>query len=183
MTFNCLIDNNDYYKWSVQATDGESYGSYTAPFNLSVQAYLNNVMNISLVEFGNLAYLKSNDTVDNSPNPLIMINEGNALNDISVVATSLWQSVGTSNYYQFKFDNVTTNGISENGSFNWGLSQTSYTSVSLEAGAPDSLIDLNYTDITDSTEIDINVTVPATEGPGVKTSTITFTITTNPLWQ
>ena len=174
---NCLVDNGDYYKWSVQATDGASYGSFSAPFNLSIQAFLNNVMNISLVEFGNLEYLKSNDTSDNSPKPFIMVNQGNALNDISVVATSLWQSVGTSNYYQFKFDNATTNGISENGSFNWGLSQTSYTSVSLEAGAPDSLIDLNYTDITDSTEIDINVTVPATEGPGVKTSTITFTIT------
>ena len=77
LTFRCLSDNNDYYKWSVAASeDGTNYGSYSAPFNLSVQAYLNTIMNISSIEFGNLNYLATNDTVDNSPNPLIIINQG-----------------------------------------------------------------------------------------------------------
>jgi len=178
LIFNCLIDNNDYYKWSVSASDGIDYGSWTAPFNLSIQAYLDAPMNISLIEFGSLGYLGNNDTSDNSPKPFIIVNEGNVLSDIDVIATSLWQSVTElSSYYKFKFDNVTTNGISENGTFNWSGSQTTY--VNMPIGIVDpliSVINLNYSDSTDSAEIDINVTVPATEGPGARNSVVTFTI-------
>ncbi len=175
--FNCLSDNNDYYKWSVSTSDGTSYGPYSAPFNISVQALLSNSMNISLIEFGSLGYLGNNDTVDNSPKPFIIVNNGNVLNDISIYATSLWQSVANpSSYYQAKIANVTTNGISENGSFLWSSSQTNYFNISLVEGIKQ-IINLNYTDATDSAEIDINVTVPSTEGPGARTSTITFTIT------
>ncbi|HLC73148.1 hypothetical protein J4416_01065 [Candidatus Pacearchaeota archaeon] len=175
LTFNCLSDNNDYYKWSVAATDGSSYGSYTSPFNLSVQSLLSTSMNISVVEFGNLGYLKNNDTTDNSPKPLIIVNDGNTLVNVNVSATNLWNSVSNpSTNYRFKFDNVTTNGISENGSFIWSGSAITYTNVPLVTTI--GVIDLNYTDARDSAEIDINVTVPSTEGPGVRTSTITFTI-------
>ena len=34
---------------------------------------------------------------------------------------------------------------------------------------------LNYTDSTDTAEVDINVTVPPNEEPGFKNSTVTFT--------
>jgi len=175
LIFNCLSDNNDYYEWSVSATDGASYGPYTSPFNLSIQALLSTTMNISVVEFGNLGYLKNNDTTTNSPKPLIIINQGNALSNVGVHATNLWQSISNpSTYYRFKFDNATTNGISENGSFIWAQSTVTFTDVPLIQTT--GLTDLNYSDATDSSEIDINVTVPSTEGPGVRTSTITFTV-------
>ncbi|MEK6908806.1 MAG: hypothetical protein AABX23_02005 [Nanoarchaeota archaeon] len=173
---NCLFDNLDSYRWSVSASDG-SFGSYSDPFNLKVQAYINIVMNISLIEFGNLGYLKNNDTSDNFPKPFILINEGNVLNDIDVEGTSLWQSVtNPTDNYKFKFDNVTTNGISENGSFNWTETIIGYSNIPLVADDISDLVDLKYADTTDSVEVDINVTVPSSDGPGVKSSTITFTI-------
>ncbi|HLC73088.1 MAG TPA: hypothetical protein VJH20_00455, partial [Candidatus Nanoarchaeia archaeon] len=111
----------------------------------------------------------------NSPKPLIIINQGNALSNVGVHATNLWQSISNpSTYYRFKFDNATTNGISENGSFIWAQSTVTFTDVPLIQTT--GLTDLNYSDATDSSEIDINVTVPSTEGPGVRTSTITFTV-------
>ena len=70
--------------------------------------------------------------------------------------------------------NATTNGISENGSFIWAQSTVTFTDVPLIQTT--GLTDLNYSDATDSSEIYINVTVPSTEGPGVRTSTITFTV-------
>ncbi|MEK6894129.1 MAG: hypothetical protein AABX10_01570 [Nanoarchaeota archaeon] len=176
--FRCLIDNGDYYRWSVATSDSSGYGPYSGPFNISVQAYLDIRMNISSIDFGNLDYLKNNDTTDNSPKPIIMINEGNVLNDISIKASSLWRSVsGSSAYYQAKVDNVSSNGISENGSFDWSGSITAYINIPLSAIALDGfIVNLNYTDVTDSAEIDINVTVPPTEGPGFRNSTIIFGI-------
>jgi hypothetical protein len=176
--FNCLVDNNDRYIWSASASDdGVNYGSYSPKYRLSVQAYLDTIMNISSIDFGNLNYLASNDTVDNSPNPIILVNQGNSLVDISIQATDLWQSLtNPSSYYLAKADNVTTNGISENGSFKWPTSKTTYFPVPQTSNNTKIITDLNYTDTSDSAEIDINVTVPSSENPGARSSTITFTI-------
>ena len=95
-------------------------------------------------------------------------------------ATNLWRSVtNPSTYYQAKVANVTTYGISENGSFSWASSQTSYTNVLLTTNiSSDSplITNLNYSDSTDSAEVDVNVTVPSGEEPVARSSTITFTI-------
>ncbi|MBM3231921.1 LamG domain-containing protein [Candidatus Pacearchaeota archaeon] len=175
---NCLIDNGDYYRWSVTATDdGTNYGQFSAPFNLSVQAYLNFVMNISAVDFGNLEYLKYNDTSDNSPNPIIIINQGNVKANSTIGASSLWKSVANpSIYYTAKVDNVSTNGIFQNKTFRADLSATSYTNIPLTSSPIVLANALNYTDNFDTMEVDLNVTVPNTEGPGFKNSTITFTL-------
>lgn len=174
---NCLIDAGDFYRWSVRASDGEN-GSYAGPFNLNVAAYINIVMNISQIQFGNLGYLMYNDTSDNSPQPLIMVNQGNAFVDAYLGATKLWRTVtNPSQYFQYKFANATTNGISENGSFDWANSVTVYDGLySLEVEPPLQLIDFNYFDETDTLEVDINVTVPPAEGPGFRNTSIVFTI-------
>ncbi|MSS74271.1 LamG domain-containing protein [Candidatus Pacearchaeota archaeon] len=174
---NCFSDNNDYYKWSVRGIDSEGLiGSFTAPFNISLQALISASLNISVVSFGSIGYLSSNNTESNSPKPFILINNGNALTDVKLSATNLWQSVANpSSNYQAKIANVTTNGISENGSFIWASSVTSYTSLPLISS--NFISSLNFTDVTDSAEIDINITVPSGEGPGLKTSTVTFTFT------
>ena len=175
---NCLIDNGDYYMWSVSGKDsftGE-YSRYYGYFNLSVQAYLNFVMNLSSVDFGNLAYLKSNDTSDNSPKPIIIINEGNVKANFTMGASSLWSSVSNpSAYYTAKVDNATTNGISENGTFVSSSSTILYTPVPLTSSPMSLARGFGYQDNLDTIEVDINATVPNTEGPGLKNSTVTFT--------
>jgi len=178
LVFNCLVDNNDRYIWSASASDdGVNYGPYSEKYRINVQAYLNTIMNISSIDFGNLNYLASNDTRDNSPNPIILVNQGNSLVDISIQATDLWQSLANpTSYYLAKADNVTTNGISENGSFKWPTSKTTYFPVPQTSNNTGIITDLNYTDSSDSAEIDINITVPPSENPGARSSTITFTI-------
>ncbi|MGV8130864.1 MAG: hypothetical protein ACP5N7_02060, partial [Candidatus Pacearchaeota archaeon] len=175
---NCLIDNGDYYMWSVSAKDSstDEFSRFYGHFNLSVQAYLNFVMNISSVDFGNLAYLNSNDTSDNSPKPIIIINQGNVKANFSIGASSLWSSVNNpSSYYTAKVDNATTNGISENGTFVSASSAILYTPVPLTSSPISLARGFNYQDDLDTIEVDINVTVPNTEGPGLKNSTVTFT--------
>ena len=74
-------------------------------------------------------------------------------------------------YYQFKIDNYTL----ENYSFIWGKSVTTYTNIPFTGSPLMSIAELNYTNATDTAEIDVNITVPFDEGSGVRSSTITFT--------
>ena len=73
-----------------------------------------------------------------------------------------------------KIDNVTVSGVpAENGSFNSSASATSWTNFSTTNST--GIYWFNYSDDRDSAEIDINITVPADEPSGDKTSTILFT--------
>ncbi len=120
--------------------------------------------------------MNSNDTSDNSPKPIIIINEGNVKANFSIGASSLWSSVNNpSSYYTAKVDNATTNGISENGTFVSASSTILYTPVPMTSSQMSLARGFNYQDDLDTIEVDINVTVPNTEGPGLKNSTVTFT--------
>jgi len=87
-----------------------------------------------------------------------------------VNASSLWTSeTDESEYYQFKADNVS----GEEGAFNWTNSLTDWFDVPFAAFVV-AVNKLNYEEASDSVEIDLNITVPLTEEPGVKSSTISF---------
>ena len=170
----CLIDHGDYYLWSVRANDSAGFSSWTSMRNLSIQALIDLAIPNNTILFGNLYYLASNDTVDNSPNPIILRNDGNAFMNITVSATSLWStSLNPTNNYQFKADNVSSTG--ENNSFTISQSQLSYRTFNNSSDpALICLANFNYTDATDSAEFDVNITVPLGEPAGYKTSTLTF---------
>ena len=79
---------------------------------------------------------------------------------------SFFTSVSSnSEYIRFKIDNDS----SEMNSFNWSGSQTSWMNLTLITDLNRTAISyLNYSDANDEAEIDINITVPLTEAPGIK---------------
>ena len=103
-----------------------------------------------------------------------MRNDGNVYTNITIFATNLWNSViNPTAYYSYKIDNVTLTG--ENASFRASLSSVSYTNVPNVDLETLCIAELNYTDASDSVEVDINVTTPTDEAPGARGSIITFT--------
>ena len=168
-----LLDNNFYYNWSVRANDSASgYGTWTSDRNYSVSALVSISLPNSSIEFFELDFRQSNDTADNSPLPFLLQNDGNAFVNVTIQATNLWNTQSNpSAFYQFKIANYTN----ENSSFYWDETITTYTNMPASGSPSLCVADLNYTDRTDSSEIDINITVPTNEGSGVRTSTVTFT--------
>ena len=166
-----LSDNGFYYNWTVRANDSEQFGSWATWRNISIQSVITISLPNSSIEFGNIEFTENNDTSDNSPLPFLIQNDGNAFVNVTIEATNLWGSQANPNSnYRFKVDNLTI----ENGSFNWGSSVTNYTNVPASGSPSLCIARLNYTDVTDTAEIDINITVPTDEGSGVRSSTATF---------
>ena len=174
---NCFIDHGDWYNWSAQANDIESFSSWTELRNLSLQALLSMSLPNSSINFSNIGYLDWNDTSDNSPWPITIQNDGNAMINVSLEATNLWNTVFNPTIkYQFKVDNVT--GVNENNSFSWIKSKSDrYYDIPPTDLLELCLADFNYSDARDWAEIDINVTVPNNEGAGARRSVISFIAT------
>ena len=173
---SCLIDNGDYYNWTIRVTDGVEFGDFASERNLSIQSLIAISMPVSSVEFGGIDFRNFNDTTDDSPGPLVIQNDGNAYVNVTIHATDLWNTVTNPNsYFQYKVDNVTATG--ENASFNADSSILTFSNIPFSKTPQVCLAELNYTDATDSAEIDLNVTVPNNEGSGVRSSVITFTAT------
>ncbi|MBI5804076.1 right-handed parallel beta-helix repeat-containing protein, partial [Candidatus Pacearchaeota archaeon] len=167
-----LSDNSYYYNWSARASDGTDFGDWAVSRNISIQALVDVILQRSSVDFGGIGILGTNDTTDDSPLPFLIENSGNSFVNISINSSNLWNSAGNpSRYYQFKVDNNTA----ENYSFSQLLSVTTFTNMPPLTPSQLAIALLNYTDATDSAEIDINVSVPPSEGSGVKSSTVYFT--------
>ncbi|MBU0470121.1 MAG: fibronectin type III domain-containing protein, partial [Nanoarchaeota archaeon] len=164
------LDVDTTYYWKVSAKDGSGYGPYSTARNFTVQSYLSFTLLTSTIEFGTLSIGNSTDTTDNSPSPIWGENNGNIVFNIIVNATQYFTqaALNTSNY-QFKFRE------NETGSFNLTLSALNFTNM-LATSSTVSLVDLDWREINDDFLMDLNLTVPLDESPGVKSSTITFTI-------
>jgi len=156
------------YYWRVRAYDGMEFGNYSDVWNFSIEPFREVDLYISSLEFGALGLGDTNDTTDDSPAPLKIRNTGNIAVNVSINATNLWSSVanGTTNY-RFKIDKLST----ELGSFDYANSQTSW--YNLNVGLISAIRDLNYENDYDEAEMDVYVSVPPSESPGIKNSTIT----------
>ena len=164
------LDLDDTYYWRVRATDGEDDGVWSATWSFD----LNSLLIIDLVsgtmDFGNVNAGTSYNTTTGSPNPFVLQNDGNALANISLNASSLFDSVSLpDSSYQAKMDNVTA----ETGSFNWIDSLTSW--FNMPSATTLAIVELKYEDATDSVETDILITPPLDELAGSKSSSIIFT--------
>jgi hypothetical protein len=168
----CLHDNGYYYKWRVRANDGEGYGSWSSEYTLNITASIILSMVNGEILLTSLTPLNPvNDTDNNNPAPFVIENRGNAVTNISVNATQLWNTQPTaSSYYQFKADNAS--GYS--GAFRWVSSITSWFNFPF-TGSVVAIDSLNYTANRNRAEIDIRVELPLNEDPGSKNSIITFT--------
>ena len=167
-----LFDNGFYYLWSVRANDTEQYGAFAAYRTINISAVIVASLPVSSVNFGNLGYLGFNDTTANNPFPFTIQNDGNAFVNITIAATSLWQSISNPNqYYKFKTRNST-----EVPSFNFAKSITGFSIMPLyNVSSNMSIVELNWSDETDSAYTDIYVETPLDEEPGARNSTVYFT--------
>gem|GEM_PF-3423747 len=155
------------YYWYVRAYDNESWSPNSSKYNFTVLSYVSILLTNSSINFGSMQLNETNDTSDNLPGPFVIENDGNCDINVSLNSTQLWlmQPLGTS-YFQVKVDNTT-----ELGSFNWALSQTSWTPV---ANMTSLLRGFNHNSTKDTAEIDILVRVPLDEPPGSRFANITL---------
>jgi len=165
-----LSDNNYYYNWTVRAHDGEEYGGWATPRKIEIQSQIAISLTNDVVSFGSLVMAATNNTTINNPSPFLLQNDGNAFSNITINSTSLWASiVSDSNYFKYKVDNS-----SEEASFNSLTSNISWTQMPI-TGQHIAIVELNWSEETDSAEVDLLVTVPSEEPAGNKQSTIYFT--------
>jgi hypothetical protein len=166
-----LSDNGYFYNWSVRVNDSDGFSSWTSEWNISIASFVDITLLVDAITFGQIGYLGTNDTGDDSPSPFVLENSGNVFANITVGATDLWSTqVNPNSYYQFKADNY-----SEVNSFNWLTSLVVYTDMVSNNTPLLGIAELNYSDATDTAEVDINITVPSNEGSGVRNSVVTFT--------
>ncbi|VVB78285.1 Concanavalin A-like lectin/glucanases superfamily protein [uncultured archaeon] len=170
----CLLDNGDSYNWSVRAYDGQAYSSWTKARNISVQSLISVSLPVNSINFGNMNLLQGSNTTLGNPAPFILRNDGNAEINITANFTNLWTSVANpSRYYQFKVTNKTI------GCFNYVNTTTAWTNATQLSVTKQIIQNMNFTSGYQSgcnnVSIDIAIEVPASEGAGNKSSTVTFT--------
>ena len=164
-----LKDNNYYYNWTVRAYDGEDYGQWATPRKIEIQSYIAVSLPNATVNLGSLNISETKNTSTDNPAPLLLQNDGNCLLNTTINATDLWESVSNpSDYYKYKIDNKS----GEEGSFDWQRSTTSWTQI--PSASQIAIVSFNWTDATDTAEVDILVTVPPQEGSGDKSSVLYF---------
>ena len=167
----CLSDDNYYYNWTVRGRDQFGYGSWAPVRMLNVSSLISINLTNKFINFSSMIKNEENDTTDDNPLPFVIENDGNDFVNVTVNATNLWNTVlNPSTYYQYSVNNTP-----ELYSFNWTLSKTSWTFVPDILTLERAVVHLNWSNETDSAEVDIYVKAPIDEGAGTKSSLITFT--------
>ena len=164
-------DDGDYYEWYVGAYDGEDYGANASNWNFSIQSQVVLSLLNSSINFGTKNIGETDDTTDDTPSPFSVQNDGNCHMDMNISADDLlWDTQPTpSSYFQYKVDNYT----GKEGAFNWSSSTTTWTNIPVTNTTFVSWF--NYSDATDSAEIDIRIDVPLDEPAWDKNAMIQFT--------
>ncbi|MEM0230981.1 MAG: LamG domain-containing protein, partial [Candidatus Woesearchaeota archaeon] len=166
-TYPGQLNLSTSYFWKVRAFDSFDYGEWSDTWNFSIEPYRDIEIYVANVSFGNLNPGAIEDTLDNSPQPIKIRNNGNIPVNISINSTALWSSVPlNTSYYQFRIGNIS----GEYYAFDWRNSRTSWTNMTNISTL--SIIDLGYLDYADEARIDIRVEVPSAEPPATKNATI-----------
>lgn len=167
-----FVDDGFYYNWTVQAFDWQNESGWAMPRTINLTVLVALSLTTDNVDFGTLGLGETDNTEDDNPPPFVIRNDGNAVIEVNIteLGISLWNSTATPNdLYQYKTDNVT----GEEGSFNGTRSAITYTNMPKDNLTV--LAGFNHSDLQDSAEVEINVTVPLDEPPGQKTSTVVYT--------
>ncbi|RME31125.1 hypothetical protein D6789_03710 [Candidatus Woesearchaeota archaeon] len=154
------------YNWTVRACDPSQCSNYASVWNFSIPSVIGINFTVNKTEFKSMNNNEKNDTSDNKPPPFTVENTGNVRANVSLKANDgLFTSVAlNTRYFQFKAR------VNEAGAFDPSTSQTTYANVS--AAYKTLFGDLNYQSDRDSAYVDINITTPAGEEAGYKSSVI-----------
>lgn len=174
-TENYTIDMINYldgysYNWSVRAYDGKYYSEWVW-FNFTVDSLVSVRLDPNALQFGTLTPGENNNTVNDDPAPLGLLNIGNVYSNVTINFTTwLWSSQATtSDYYQYKIGMAGAEYA-----FNSTESAIIWKNVSVGENSVD-IVDLNWYTNNRTAEIDFNVTAPMGEPVGDKSSNFTIT--------
>ncbi len=132
---------------------------------------------VNTVDFGYVVQGNSKNTITNSPPPLVVQNDGGVFVNVSIArdntSTAMFTGTGGGdNTASFRYKIDTVGG--EPNSFNYGASTTSWANVPGTTADEDVIAELNWSDSSDSAEIDLSIAVPADESLGAKNETLVF---------
>ena len=166
---NTSLAGSTVVSWRIYANDTTGNVNMTNRFNFTLQDSILINLNTSSVGFGEIAIGATNDTMDDNPLPFKIENTGNVRLNLTIEASSLWNSTAnpTTNY-QFKA-NVSVEGTPFNPDC------TNQTWNNTPSVASKYVCFLNYTESSDMMETEIKITAPSGEPPGLKSSGITIT--------
>ncbi len=168
-------DSTGYGDWSNGATvDGPSSNSNLSNFtvqSLLQLSFTNNKVEFNIQERG--ANISSATSTTDNILPFRAENTGNIYMNITLNASALFASVNmnTSNY-QFRVQE------NESNAFSLALSSISWTNMTLKT-TQFHLVNLSWIDFKNDFLVNLNLSLPYDEPAGLKSSTITFTITSN----
>jgi hypothetical protein len=129
-------------------------------------------MPTSTVAFGSMAIGETNTTGDESPPPFVVQNDGNVDLNITIGAANLWTATAGANPSAYFLSMC--NATAEIGTCPAG-SNTTMNGIPA-TGSPGRIIAyLPWADAADTLQVEINVTVPAAEAGGSKSSEVTLT--------
>jgi hypothetical protein len=155
------------YNWSVTACDAYGDCNTSVVFNFTILSVADLVLIVNATSFGAMALGQNNDTTDNGPPPLVARNNGNVLLNVTVNATKLFAIADMNTYnFQFKADQ------NESGSYVTSCSQDALFANMSNTTAKTLFCNLSYVDVNDEGQLEINLTVPMSEPPGTKNSSI-----------
>ena len=171
-----IFINFDFFKPFKVSTTGLATGTATANVAQTVSISLP----IDTVAFNSISVNQTNDTIDYSPSPFILQNDGTTTVNVTIGATDLWTGTGAQNpsqYYQFNTTRNETLAVpSEAYDFNCTAGVNGPFCNMATAGSPTKVVSrLNFTSSSDAVLVQINITVPTDESAGAKSSTVTFT--------
>ncbi|MBI4980669.1 hypothetical protein HZC30_03890, partial [Candidatus Woesearchaeota archaeon] len=158
------------YYWKVRGNDSTGYGEHSSAFNFTLQSYLAISLLRNTIDFGNVNNSQQVNTSTGNPLPFWAENVGNIISNVTITATPYFTSVAyPSNNYQFRIE------ANETGAFNTTTSTMSWSNMSNTSATPH-VIGLDWHSWKNDFLTGLSVFVPADEGAGAKTSTVTFTI-------
>ncbi|MEK6886852.1 MAG: LamG domain-containing protein, partial [Nanoarchaeota archaeon] len=161
------VDVCSYYNWTVRAYDGKAFSPYSTIFNFSIQPYVNITLLQNTSDFGFLSPGQSNDTTDENPQSFVVESNSNVLVNVTVRGLDdLWDSEALgSNSFRYK-----TNETAETNSFDFTNSQRTFRAIT--GSATKAIKELKRIKATNTAEIELEITAPVTESPGMKKSNI-----------
>ena len=157
------------YWWVVRANDSTEYGTNDTIRNFTVQSYLAITLINDTIWFGNVNPGRNENTTDNDPPPFRAENTGNVIANVTINGSRYFLNADfPSGNYTFKIRE------NESGAFN-STSQTTFINMNVSSSVPH-VYNLDWHGYKNDFLMDLNITVPGDEPPGLRTSTITFTI-------
>ncbi|MBS3119853.1 hypothetical protein J4475_03450 [Candidatus Woesearchaeota archaeon] len=178
---NVLTQNNSWqettdlnfdqaYWWRVRANDSGNWSDWSVVRNFTVVTLVSSSLVTGAIDFGSMEPGQINSTSDNVPLPFQIRNTGNVPVNVSINSTALWKQVGlNTSYYQ-----LAANTSNESGSFDSGLSKTSFANMT---NVSERIVgNLDWHELTDEAEVEISLEVPSTEPFETKQANVTLTV-------